>query len=101
MYAALGDRKLAIVRELTKIHEEVINTTLREACEKYADGTLKGEMVLIIEGKKETEKVEITLEDAVAQARDLVEKGFSINQAAKEIAAKTPYKKGDIYRELL
>ena len=101
LYAALGDRKLAIVRELTKIHEEVINTTLKEACEKYADGTLKGEMVLIIEGKKETEKVEITLEEAVAQARELVEKGLSINQAAKEIAAKTPYKKGDIYRELL
>ena len=101
LYAALGDRKLAIVRELTKIHEEVINTTLKEACEKYANGSLKGEMVLIIEGKKETEKPEITLEDAVAQARELVEKGFSINQAAKEIAAKTPYKKGDIYRELL
>ena len=101
LYAALGDRRLAIVRELTKIHEEVINTTLKEACEKYADGMLKGEMVLIIEGKKETEKAEITLEDAVSQARALVEKGFSINQAAKEVAAKTPYKKGDIYRELI
>lgn len=100
LYAALGDRKLAIVRELTKIHEEVINTTLKEAFERYADGTLKGEMVLIVEGKK-TEKVVITLDEAVAQAKELVEKGFSINQAAKEIAAKTPYKKGDIYRELL
>ena len=58
-------------------------------------------MVLIIEGKKEMEKAEITIEEAVAQARELVEKGFSINQAAREIAAKTPFKKGDIYRELI
>ena len=101
LYAALGNRKLAIVRELTKIHEEVINTTLAEACEKYADGVLKGEMVLIIEGKKEEAKAAVTLEEAVSQARALVEKGFSMTQAAKEIAAKTPYKKGDIYKELL
>lgn len=101
LHAALGNRKLAIVRELTKIHEEVINTTLEEACEKYADGNLKGEMVLIIEGKKEEAKAAVTLDEAVSQARKLVEKGFSMTQAAKEIAAKTPYKKGDIYKELL
>ncbi len=99
LYAVLGNRKLAIVREITKIHEEVINTTLKEANELYG-GTLKGEMVLIIEGKKE-QKAEITLEDAVSQAKELVEKGLSMNQAAKEIASKTPYKKGDIYKALL
>ena len=86
--------------EITKIHEEVINTTLKEANELYGNGTLKGEMVLIIEGKKE-QKAEITLEDAVSQAKELVEKGLSMNQAAKEIASKTPYKKGDIYKALL
>lgn len=100
LYAVLGNRKLAIVREITKIHEEVINTTLKEANELYGGGTLKGEMVLIIEGKKE-QKAEITLEDAVSQAKELVEKGLSMNQAAKEIASKTPYKKGDIYKALL
>lgn len=100
LYAVLGNRKLAIVREITKIHEEVINTTLKEANELYGNGTLKGEMVLIIEGKKE-QKAEITLEDAVSQAKELVEKGLSMNQAAKEIASKTPYKKGDIYKALL
>ena len=100
LYAVLGNRKLAIVREITKIHEEVINTTLKEANELYGNGTLKGEMVLIIEGKRE-QKAEITLEDAVSQAKELVEKGLSMNQAAKEIASKTPYKKGDIYKALL
>lgn len=100
MYAALGNRKIAIVRELTKIHEEVIHTTLQEANELYADGSVRGEIVLIIEGKKE-EKTEITLDDAVKQAQSLVEQGMSINRAAKEIAAKTPFKKADIYKELI
>ena len=100
MYAALGNRKIAIVRELTKIHEEVIHTTLQEANELYTDGSVIGEIVLIIEGKKE-EKTEITLDDAVNQAKSLVEQGMSINRAAKEIAAKTPFKKADIYKELI
>lgn len=101
LHKALGNRRLSIVREITKIHEEVINTTLFEACEKYADGKLKGEIVLIIEGKKEEADIEITLENAVEQAKVLVEKGMTINNASKEIAAKTPFKKGDIYKALI
>lgn len=100
MYAAFGNRKLAIVRELTKIHEEVIRTTLGDAAEKYVDGSLKGEIVLIIDGKKE-EQQEITLEDAVARAKKLVDGGMSISRAAKEIAAETPFRKADIYRKLI
>ncbi len=100
MYAAFGNRKIAIVRELTKIHEEVIRTTLAEAAENYADGALKGELVLIVEGKKQ-EQQEISLEDAVALAKKLVDGGMSLSRAAKEAAAQTPFKKADIYRELL
>lgn len=100
MYAAFGNRKIAIVRELTKIHEEVIRTTLKDAAAEYANGSLKGEIVLIIEGKRK-EQQEITLEDAVNRAKKLVENGMSISRAAKEIAAETPFKKADIYRELL
>lgn len=100
MFAAFGNRKIAIVRELTKIHEEVIRTTLAEAAENYADGALKGELVLILEGKKQ-EQQEISLEDAVAFAKKLVDGGMSLSRAAKEAAAQTPFKKADIYRELL
>lgn len=101
LYNALGDRALAIVREITKIHEQVIRTTLKEAAEVYANGTIKGEIVLIIEGKKAEQAAEITLDDAVGMAEALVEKGMSVNSAAKEIAAQTPFKKGDIYKALL
>jgi 16S rRNA (cytidine1402-2'-O)-methyltransferase len=97
----LGDRELAIVREITKLHEQVIKTTLYEACNLYGDNSLKGEIVLIIAGKKDDEKVELTLEDAVNMAQKLVDSGMSINNAAKEIASQTPFKKGDIYRSLL
>ena len=55
MLEAFGDRNTAIVRELTKIHEEVINTTLEKAVAEYAENPLKGEIVLIIEGEKNRE----------------------------------------------
>ncbi len=101
LYSALGNRRLAIVREITKIHEEVINTTLEEASERFAENQLKGEIVLVIEGKKKSESEKITLDDAVHMAKSLVDGGMSINRAAREIASQTPYKKGDIYRALL
>lgn len=97
----LGNRKIAIVREITKIHEEVIKTTLDEACSLYGDGGLKGEIVLIIEGKKNMPGEEMTMEDAVSMAKSLVENGLSVNSAAKEVAALSSYKKGDIYKALL
>ncbi len=100
LYETLGDRELCIVRELTKIHEEVIRTTLKDAAEAYAEGGLKGELVLIVSGKSEEEQ-EITIENAVQMAKKLVEDGMSVNNAAKEIAACTPFKKGDIYKALL
>ena len=57
--------------------------------------------MIIIEGKKEDINEDITLEIAVEMAKNLVEKGMSINNAAKETAAQTPFKKGDIYKALI
>lgn len=102
LYEALGDRKLSLARELTKIHEEVIRTTLSEAITYYAKKTPKGEFVLVIEGKTETDEVEpISLEQAVSQAKYLIEQGMKPTEAAKEMANNTPYKKTDIYQNLI
>ena len=101
MYKVLGNRRISIVRELTKIHEEVIRTTLSEAAEKYADGSVKGEVVLIIEGAKPEDKPIETLEEAVELASRSVENGMSVSAAAKEAAALTGYKKSEIYKELI
>ena len=99
LYDYLGDRQIAIVREITKIHEEVIRTTLKEANERYGDGHLKGEMVLIIEGKPKCEDI-FTLEEAVQLANTLIEDGMSKNEAAKQAAKESGIKKGDIYKEI-
>lgn len=102
LYASFGDRKLSIVRELTKIHEEVIRTTTKFAAENYADGSIKGEIVLVLEGAKndDTNK-NYTLEQAAEIARKLIENGEKTSEAAKQAAAVTGFKKNEIYRELL
>lgn len=92
-----GEREIAIVREITKIHEEVIKTDTLTASEKYADNSLKGEIVLVIHGCEKSEKAQISLEQAIKYALDLVKSGESKTNAAKIVAKESGFKKGDIY----
>lgn len=101
LYNALGDREIAIVRELTKIHEQVIKTTLSEASEKYSNEPIKGEIVLIVKGAELEKREQMTLEQAAEYAVKLVEKGESKTQAAKLAAKESGLKKGDIYKLLI
>ena len=101
MLKVFGDRKIALVRELTKIHETVFNTTLSEAVDFYEINPPKGEFVLIIEGKKEEETELYTFEDAVKLAKRLTDEGKSTSSAAKEAAEISGIKKGDIYKALI
>ena len=98
---ALGDRRLAIVREITKVHEEVIHTSLAQAAQDYADSGLRGELVLVVEGAEETAGVIATLEEATALAHDYQREGCSPSEAARRAAGETGLKKGDIYKALL
>lgn len=100
MASYFGDRKIALVKEITKIHENVERTTLFEAAEKYKTVSPKGEYVLIIEGKPEEEEKLPTAEDALAIAERLVADGASKNEAAKQAAKQTGLKKSDIYKSL-
>ncbi|MEE1077027.1 MAG: 16S rRNA (cytidine(1402)-2'-O)-methyltransferase [Acutalibacteraceae bacterium] len=97
-----GDRRISIVRELTKIHEEVIPTTLQKAVEDYKEAPLKGEIVLIVEGAKiEENNEEYTLDDAVAMALAMAEdENISISEATKKTAKLTGIKKGIIYKAI-
>ncbi len=102
LYSAFGDRKLTIVREITKIHEETIRTTTKYAAENLADSGIKGEIVLVLEGKKQIDNEEsYTLEQAVEIAEKLIEKGMKSSEAAKETASITGFKKNEIYKELI
>ncbi len=102
LYASFGDRKLTIVREITKIHEEVIRTTTKNAAENLSDGSVKGEIVLVLEGAPQVDDTEeFTLEYAVETAKKLIENGARATDAAKEAAALTGFKKNEIYKELI
>ncbi len=101
LYSAFGERKLSIVREITKIHEEVIRTTTKTAAEELADSGIKGEIVLVLEGKKDEDNESYTLEQAVELARKLIENGVKKGDAAKEIASLTGFKKNEIYKEII
>ncbi len=101
LYNTFGERKLTIARELTKLHEEIIRTTTKEAIDNYADGTLKGEIVLILEGKTAEVADEYTLADAVAMAQKFITDGMKPTDAAKEASKITKIRKNDIYKELI
>ena len=100
-YKYFGDRRLSIVREITKIHEEVIRTTTKKAAELYADNPLKGEIVLVLEGKKENETSADALHNAVEYTKRLIKDGMRPTDAAKEAAQVYKIKKNDIYKIII
>lgn len=100
MLAAFGDREIALVKELTKVHETVERTTLSAASQKYSEIPSKGEFVLVIAGAPEETPTEYTLEAAVDFARAQVAAGLSTNEAAKAAAKQYGFKKSDIYKAL-
>lgn len=100
MLSVFGDREIALVKELTKLHENVFRTTLSEAVEYYSQNEPKGEFVLIIKPPKEEKEEAVTDEDAVLLAKKYMADGLSASAAAKTAAANTGRKKGDIYKML-
>ncbi|MBR4622670.1 MAG: 16S rRNA (cytidine(1402)-2'-O)-methyltransferase [Ruminococcus sp.] len=100
MLSALGDRKISLCRELTKVHEEVRRTTLSQALEYYTENAPKGEFVLIVEGAKEQQENE-TIEDALAKVKALVNEGIRAAEACRQVAKDTQFSKGELYQALL
>ncbi len=102
MLDAWGDRRIAIVRELTEDpREEVIRTTLSEAVQRSKDDPFKGEIVLVIEGATAPAAEAYTLEEAVALAKEKLGQGLAPSEAAKQAAAESGLAKRDIYRAIL
>lgn len=99
LQSTLGDRKIALCRELTKIHEEVLRGTISEMLAYYETQSPRGEYVLIVEGSTE-EKAEKTLEECVAFAQSLIDGGMKASEACKQAASGTEFSKSDIYREI-
>jgi len=99
LYEIFGERKISLCRELTKLHEEVIRTTLSEAVSLYDDEKKpRGEYVLIIEGATEKDlKEDFSIEDAAEIARKNISDGMKPTDACKLAAKKTGFSKGEIY----
>jgi len=98
MLHIFGDRRIAIAREMTKLHEEVIRTTLSEAVTHFAEKAPRGEFVLIVAGAPPKERVQIPFEEAVLLVKKLREEGMSAASAAKQIAKETGYLRSNLYK---
>jgi 16S rRNA (cytidine1402-2'-O)-methyltransferase len=96
-----GNRNIALVRELTKLHEQILKTTLKKAVELYSETTAKGEFVIIIEGFQPTQDKVVTLKEAIDIALKYVSLGKSKNEASKISAKETGLKKSDIYKSIM
>ncbi|QIN82383.1 16S rRNA (cytidine(1402)-2'-O)-methyltransferase [Rubrobacter tropicus] len=86
--------RVAVCRELTKLHEEVYRGTAVEAAEHFEEG-VKGEIVLVVRGG--AANVAGSLEDAVGRAREYVAGGESPSRAAARAAREAGFKKGEVY----
>ncbi len=92
-----GERRISLCRELTKLHEEVIRTTLQGALDYYQELAPRGEYVLVLEGAAPPAEEELTVEAALAMVRAQMEQGLSRKDAVKLVAKETGFSKNVLY----
>jgi len=98
MLPVLGDRRVAVCRELTKVHEEVFRGRISQAIGHFTEP--RGEFTLVIEGKKEEEKPQLT-EAIEKQLRDMRRSGMGAKQAVVRVAEETGLSRKELYRAWL
>ncbi len=106
LYEVLGDREIALCRELTKKFETVFKTTLKEAIAYYEENEPRGEYVLVIEGKSREEKKQemidewekLSIEEHIAFYEN---QGVDHKEAMKRVAKDRGVSKRDIYQYLI
>ena len=95
------DRSISLCRELTKLHEEVVRTTLGDALAKYTENAPKGEFVLVLAGAPEEVQETATVDDAAARVAQLMEEGLSRKDAVKQAAKELNLPKNAVYEAAL
>lgn len=91
------DRPVALCRELTKLHEEVIRTTLAQAVERYQTESPKGEFVLVVGGAEPIKEEAVSPEDALVQVNKLRQAGLSLKDATRQVADELGLKRNLLY----
>lgn len=101
LYEALGDRKISMCRELTKLHEQVIRTTLSKAPDHFGDLPPRGEFVLIVEGAEKKEEENIWENISVLEHyENCLKRGLSDKDAIKTVATERGVSKREIYAQI-
>jgi 16S rRNA (cytidine1402-2'-O)-methyltransferase len=100
--AAFGpERPVALCRELTKLHEETIRTTLGQAANRWRDTAPKGEFVLVVAGRPPRQESAMTVEEAVERVLALRDGGMRLKDAAREVADAAGLSKNELYAAAL
>ena len=92
-----GERPISLCRELTKLHEEVVRTTLAEAIALYTEQPPRGEFVLVVAGAPEEAKTLPTVADAAQMVAALMAQGLSRKDAVKQTAQQLNLPKNAVY----
>ncbi|MBE6918457.1 MAG: 16S rRNA (cytidine(1402)-2'-O)-methyltransferase [Ruminococcaceae bacterium] len=101
MLEILGNRPIALCRELTKLHEETMRTTLQGAVDHYRDNEPRGEYVLVVGGAARREGPTMTMEEGVARVLALREGGMRMKDAVRQVSADTGLNKNELYNAAL
>jgi len=101
MLEVLGDRRVSISRELTKVYEETLRFTLSEAVAHFGEHPPRGEFVLVVEGMADPPAPDICLDDAVAAALAYVGSGLTVKDAVKKAAGETGAPKNTLYNAVV
>lgn len=92
-----AERRISLCRELTKLHEEVLRTTLGEAAAYYAEHAPRGEFVLIVEGAAPLAPEAVSEADALEAVRALIGQGLSRKDAVRRVSEQTGIPKNELY----
>ncbi len=96
MLDTFGDRELALCRELTKLHEEVRVTSLKQAVDYYTENAPRGEFVLVIHGCTDSGP-EISMDQALEQVFRLRDDGSSLKDAVKQVSSRYGISRNELY----
>ncbi len=101
LLAALGDRPLALCRELTKLHEETRRTTLSQASSYYREHEPRGEFVLVLGGAEKAAGPAVTLDEGAAMVLARRSAGERMKDAVRQVAAETGLARNELYEAAL